>query len=256
MTATATELEPRPRIDPKIRARRVAVKRARGRHRLRVLLALMVATTATAGAWLVIESPLLDVDRVDVSGASHSAITDIVAAAHVPVGAPLLRVDRADVAHRVERLPWVGRARVWWRLPGRLRVDVRERVPVASIPLEGGGFALLDAGARVLADVADRPPLPELQGLKGVPELGSEAAVARPALRVMAALPDDIARRVASITTQPEVTVRLRTGVDVRFGTIDVLTSKIAALEAVLGHLRERPMTYIDVRVPTAPVVG
>jgi hypothetical protein len=43
---------------------------------------------------------------------------------------------------------------------------------------------------------------------------------------------------------------------DVRFGPPEQLEAKAAALSALLDHLGARPVAYIDVRVPSAPVVG
>jgi hypothetical protein len=45
-------------------------------------------------------------------------------------------------------------------------------------------------------------------------------------------------------------------GREVRFGAPDRLPAKAATLVALLGQLGDRPLAYIDVRVPSAPVVG
>ena len=44
-------------------------------------------------------------------------------------------------------------------------------------------------------------------------------------------------------------------GPEIRFGTPDDLTAKGRTALAVLGSLT-RPVHYVDVRVPTAPVTG
>jgi len=246
-------------IDPKFRARRVAVKREEGRRRLRTLLFAVAAATILGGAFLLTLSSLLDVDRIDVIGSAHTPAPLVGQATHVRRGAPLIWTNRGDVARRVERLAWVEHAQVRLALPGRLRITITERVPAVVAARPDNSFAVLDRDARVLTIMNARPPgLPEILGSGVPPQPGITDLLARPALAVLRALSDDLRGRITAIDVNAGLTVKFNSGPEARLGSTDVLAAKVAALHAVLADLtaKNQPAGYIDVRVPNAPVVG
>ena len=249
---------PRPaRIDPRIRDRRVAVKRQEGRRRLRILLGVLIAFVVAGMALLLIESPFLDVDRIDVRAGAHTRAGDIRRAAGVSTGDPLLLVDLGAVRARVERLASVKRAKVQRELPGRLRITVTERTSVAWSRHSAQRVTLIDATGRVLGDEPQPPPgVPELVGLHG---FGHPGANVQPVdeLRVVTQLPAALRVRVASVAlTRGEATLQLTFGPQVRLGAPDVVNAKARAVLAVLASLHGASPRYIDVRVPAAPVTG
>jgi len=61
---TPAEAPPPVPMDPRIRDRRIEVKRAVGRRRLRVLLVAGSIIVALGLAFVTVNSPFLDVDRV------------------------------------------------------------------------------------------------------------------------------------------------------------------------------------------------
>ena len=76
MTTTSTPM------DPRMRERRIEVKRALGRRRLRVILVIAAVVIAAGATFLVIESPFLDVDRVSVAYGGVVVCAGGVARAH------------------------------------------------------------------------------------------------------------------------------------------------------------------------------
>jgi hypothetical protein len=87
------------------------------------------------------------------------------------------------------------------------------------------------------------------------PAPGSTLTAARPALDVVAALPDAIRRQVTSATLDGE-SVTLHTGLrEVRIGPPAQLAAKVAALSVLLERVGSRSVAVLDVRVPQAPVV-
>lgn len=260
MNATSVSGE---QIDPRIRARRVEVIREQGRRRLRILLVGVSVLCALGLGWLVVESPLLAVRHVRVSGATHVSAVEVRSAAGVTNGAALVTLDGGAIARRVEKLPWVLRASVTKHLPGTLRIAVTERTPVAWAHVDGTpkgtAVALLDASGRVLA-TTDAPPaaLPELVGLGPMPQTGG--LVRRTLLDVRARLADNLAPFVTAITTSPSgVTLRLANGAaagEIRLGRPDELTAKTDAALAVMRGLGGTRAHYIDVSVPQAPATG
>lgn len=253
-----SSLEPTRRlIDPRIRARRIAVVREQGRQRLRILVVVVGVVVLALLAWLVVHSPLFDVDRVDVLGASKVTPEQVRDASGLRRGQPLLLVELGGAARRVESLPWVEHASVQRKLPGRVRIRVTERTPAVWVRRAADRVTLVDPTGRVLGD-APKPP-------DGVPELRGEVRVPRPGRRVQPSavpglleqLPEALRRRVVAVTMQGgEATLGLVFAPDVRLGRVEDVAAKGAAAQAVLAALGPGPVHFIDVRVPGAPATG
>ena len=256
---TATETPPAPPIDPRIRQRRRAVRRAEGRRRLKLLIAAGCVVLLPVLGWLVTRSPFLDVDHVRLRGATHTTLAEATAAAGVRRGEAMTDVDAGGAARRLGRLPWVGQARVHRSWPGTVVIDLVERAPVAALPAGSGVWAVVDSTGRVLTPVLLPPPdRPLLLGLGAPGPAGSRLdAPARPLLDVAAALPPALAPRVASIAPVGggELTLTLRPQGTVRFGPPDRVDDKFSAIEAVLAQVDLRRLSTLDVRVPGSPVL-
>src|SRR5262245_60665961 len=117
------------RIDPRIRDRRIEVKREAGRRRLRVLVAIMAVICALGLGYLAVTSPLLDVDTIRVSNTQHVTTADVLTAAKVKRHDAMVFVDTGAIAHRVESLPWVQHATVRRSFPGTVQIAVTEYAP-------------------------------------------------------------------------------------------------------------------------------
>jgi cell division protein FtsQ len=241
-------------MDPRIEARRADVRREVGRKRLRVLVLVAVLVVVTVGSYLTVESPFLDVDHVDVTGAIHLTPARVRAAAAIEPGRALLRVDLGAVARRVEQLPWVARARVRRSLPGTLRIQVVEAKPVGFVSSRGR-VAVIGPDDRVIAWTRSVPAgAVEITGVRQVPARGQLLSPAGTA-RVIAALPAEIRLRVRSIALRPASVVVLLDAGEVRIGAVADLPAKFSAALAVMhSSYATRPFEYIDVSVPTDPV--
>lgn len=247
-------------MDPRIRRRRIEVRRDEGRKRLRILLgcaAVVVAALAAVGAT---RSPLLDVDYVDVRGAEETGRLDLIAAAGLDGHPAMLDVDTAEVARRVEALPWILRATARLQWPGTVRVDVAERRPAAVLPAGEGQWALADVTGRVLQIGPDKPPgLPVIGDVPPPDRAGGKvAATAVPSLKVAAALPGPVKERIADVATVAGGEVELQLvppGGVVRLGRPEDLPAKLSVLETVLARADLADVRQIDVRVPEAPAL-
>jgi cell division protein FtsQ len=232
----------------------------------RAAVALLSLVTLGSGLWGLVRSSALDVDHIEVVGVAAPAADAARAAAGIEPGDPLFSLNLAEARHSVEALPWVEAARVSRAFPNRVEIRVTERTPAAVIVRPTGGFAVLDATGRVLADQAERPPaLPEVAGAGDAPAPGEWLAAADPVLDVVGSLPEPLRAQVVQATlTGDHVTVVLAGGPgappdlrrEIRFGRADELAAKASALVALLERLGGRHVAYIDVRVPSAPVVG
>lgn len=242
-------------VDPRMRERRVSVQRTAGRRRLRRLLAVFVVLAIIGGAIAVVLSPLLALDDVTVVGAGERAV-EVRGVVDDDRGSALLLLDTGDVADRVERLSWVADAEVERELPNSLRIAVTPRVPVAWVRAADGTIALVDDRGVVLAGAPTSPSgLAELSGVTRVPALGGRISPAAGA-RVAAALGPLAGRVGAVVAADGQAVLHMLDGLEIRFGALDRLEEKARSAAAVLGATDPGTLTYVDVRVPSAPVTG
>jgi cell division protein FtsQ len=243
--ATTGEAGAPVRIDPRIRERRIEVTRAAGRRRLRVLLVASIALSAAGLMFLAVTSPVLDVDRIVVTGASHVTNAQIRAASGVHTHDHLLFVDTGAAARRIEQLPWVETATVHRDLPGTLEVTVKEYIPTAYVRVPGGAM-LLAANGHAIARVAQVPAhAVEVRGVRRAPDAG-ELLAPPDAAGVVRQLPAALAQRVAAVDVS---------GDGIALDTIGNASKSASAL-AVLGSLGGAQFTYVDVSVPSRPLVA
>src|SRR4051794_4626238 len=94
-------------IDPRIRARRILVKRNEDRTRLGKGVVVLALVARVAGAVAAMRSPLLDVDHIVVAGARRTPAQDIVAASGIRRRTSMGDVALGATSRRVAALPWV-----------------------------------------------------------------------------------------------------------------------------------------------------
>jgi cell division protein FtsQ len=222
----------------------------------RILAAVAAILLFTGASWTTSRSALLDVDHIEVTGASIVTAEQATTGAGLRHGEPMLSVDTAAAARHLRLLPWVDSAVVERAFPNTVRISLTERVAVATVARPAGGWVLLDRSSRVLGDRPDKAAdLPEVIGAGDAPAPGTNLDTARPALDVVTALPDVIRRSVTSATLDGE-SVILHTGPrEIRIGPPTQLGAKVAALSVLLERVGSRSVAVLDVRVPQAPVV-
>lgn len=245
-------------IDPRIRRRQIDVVRAAGRRRLRLVVAGLVTMAILVAAWGVTRTPLLDVDRVVIQGATHTGAPAVGAAADIARGGAMTDVDSAGVARQVSRLPWVLRTDVVREWPSTVRIRVVERTATAVTRQDGAAWVLVDRTGRVLAPAVVPPP--DLVVVDGFPAAGapgtSVAPPARDLLEVAARLPPALAPRVATVTLGANgVELRLKPQGVVLLGDATGVADKLRAALTVLAAVDGRTVSTLDVRIPSTPVL-
>jgi cell division protein FtsQ len=239
-----------------MRARRVAVARDVGRRRRRRLNAVLGVVAVVVWSLVGLRSGLVDVDRVQVEGATHTSEAAVRAALAAGPGTPMVEVDGGAAEGRLEALPWVEAARVRRLWPGTVRVVLTERTAVAAVPA-GERWALVDADGRVLATVDG--PLAELAALPGVTAGAPGTTVTGPdrdLLRTLGDLPSATRARVDEARRGGEgIVLDLAGGACVVLGDRSDLDAKAMAAEAVLASVDGAATARIDVRVATAPAL-
>ena len=120
-------------MDPRVRARRIAVRRAKGRKRLIWVAIAAAILVVLVGAIAVLASSLFDVRKVDVQGAVYTdpsaAVGDRrrIAGRCDPVGRHAGRIER-----QLEYIAWVERRACRRDFPHDVFIDIRERKPIAT----------------------------------------------------------------------------------------------------------------------------
>jgi POTRA domain-containing FtsQ-type protein len=139
--------------------RRGTPPRRRRRNVLWVLLKplatafALVAVPVALVVW-VLNAPRFELRDVEVGGSLQRVPEASVRQALTPlVGRNLVQLSLAEAAARVQRNPWISSVEIVKELPGRLRVHVAERRPVALM-LAGGSLVYADSAGRAIAPVA------------------------------------------------------------------------------------------------------
>lgn len=266
MSRAATPAPPTPRtgggrppMDPRVRARRIAVARAEGRRRLHRLAVVVAALVLAVVAWGVVRSPVFAVHRVEVAGTERLTVDEVVTASGIERGERLWSLRPTDAALGVAGLPPVAAVEVEKRWPRTVRITVVERLPLVSAVLDDGSTALIDATGRTIATVGTAPPgLLRLEGPGPVPAPGGDLPVsARLAVAAAASLPPSLASEVQSVrwTDTGEAELGLLADRTARLGGAAALSEQFVALATVLAGGDVPEGAVIDVRVPRAPVV-
>jgi len=244
-------------VDPRMKARRIAVIRAQGRRRLRVIAVVSGIALATAAAWGVSRTPLLDVDRITITGTDPANRAEILKSSNVSVGLPMLFLDVDEVQRSVASLPWVRSAQVWRDWPATVRIAVEPRVPAAVVPASEGRTALIDANGYAIGWGSESTAVPHVS----VPfsgQLGDIHTAADGPLAVVTAMPEDLRAWVSTVTLETdrdEMGLTLVGGATVVLGEPVLVDDKISALRALLATADLQCVTIIDVTMPDIATV-
>jgi cell division protein FtsQ len=243
-------------IDPRLRARRIAVQRDEGRKRLRRLGGLGVVAGVALLTFGVTRSPVLDVDRVQVQGAPHTPADAVQRASGIRRHAPMTDVDLDRARRGVLALPWVRTVSVTRSWPATVKIVVTERVAVAAIAAGNAGFSLVDGDGRVLESSSTLPTGYVL--LVNIPTPGAPGTNVDPsgsdALDVARSMPASLRTKVSTIVPGADgVSLRLLAGGVVRLGDDNDLGTKLRAADTVLGEADMTDVCTVDVRVASAP---
>ena len=253
-------------IDPRIRQRRLAIRRSQGRQRLRWVIAVIVALALVAGVAALLHTPIFSAQVVTVTGAHpHTSSAAIVAAAGLDHNPPLISTDPGTTAVRVEALPFIATAVVHRQWPDGVQITVTERVPVVQMAGPGTSWSTLDGHGRTLQ--VQPAPLPGLfvfivHTVRGTitPAAmgGSLPSAASAGLKVSRTLPAAFSAQVVSVTMalDASISLTLNSGITVLLGRDTDLTTKYEDVASILAHASLHSTSSIDVTVPQSPAVS
>jgi cell division protein FtsQ len=230
-----------------------------------LLLGTAIVLVAAGVYGLARETSMFAVRAVEVEGASPALAAQVRAELRTFEGRSLVAVDGAAVAQRLAGLPAVRSAVVDRAFPHTLRIRIVREVPVAVLR-RGADSWLVSARGRVVGPIVRgaQPDLPRIWlPSRSSIEVGAFLADQTGALaaRSLAAfVGSGFSERVAFVrAVDGQITLGLRSGLEVRLGAPVDLRLKIAIARGLLPELAAPAgggPDYLDVGVPERPVAG
>jgi cell division protein FtsQ len=246
-------------IEPRLRQRRIGVRRAASRRRLWWAALIVLVLVIVVGVLAVLGSSFFAVDQVSVTGNVYTDPDQLAAVVDDLKDTPVLLVDTDAVEAQLEAIPWVESARVTAQFPDSASIEIRERTPVVSMLGEDSRSRVLDAEGRVLAVIDGQPVAPVWISGPGTLDLaaGDFAPIGySSAASLVTKLTPNIRSRVESMMVTPDGSdlVLVLTGpsgpIEVRFGSAigdNAQIEKLVRLERKLVDLEDKPASVIDV---------
>jgi cell division protein FtsQ len=253
----------RPAVVSSRSAERFAERARAARNLARRQIALVAGGVAALVGlgYLVLFSPVfaLDPAKATVTGAGTVVAVDQVAAVVTRHdGTPLPRLDVGRLRAEVLQVPGVRDATVSRHWPRGLTIALVSREPVAAVPEQQApqgaakaGYALLDQDG---VQVGRTEPAPA--GLPVVTVPVDDPRTLQAVLSVVRQLPADLASQVGGVSarTQDTISMTLRDGVTVDWGSADETALKAAVLKALRASPAAAGVHTIDVSAPRMPI--
>ncbi len=214
------------------------------------IAALMVVIGALA--WLLWFSPWFNVSKVQVTVASVGAAeadldlaAEVEVVAAVPPGTSIASVSVAEIETRVMALPGVRSVSVERLWPDTIALVVTPRLVVAAAA-GPDGYDLVDVEGMVVRESDNRPAK--------LPLVRASGAGLASALTVAAELPEWLREETDQIeaSTRNNVTLVLRDGAIVRWGSAESVDLKVSVLTALMPG----DWAVYDVSAPEVPTTA
>lgn len=240
-------------IDRRIAVRRRQVAEDHARSRLRtVLLGIGLAVAIGAVVWAA-QSPLLDVDRIEVTGVTRSGASATLEALEIEPGMPMIAVRAGTITDALESDPWVADATVLVVWPNRIEIQVSERIPASVVSSAAGSWLVSTDGVVLAARTEPGRPVIALPG-GGALTIGAvlDGDLAG-AAEFAAALPARFSAD-ATVAVDGDGVTAVVAGHVVRLGpTVDM--AEKARVVAAIVDTGPVPGSVIDVLAPSRPVI-
>jgi cell division protein FtsQ len=230
----------------------------RRRAFVRGFAAVVVLAAVLAGGWLWLrDSSLARVTQVRVTGATTSEQADIRAALDTAAREmTTLHVRREVLDDAVASYPSVAGLRVQPDFPHELTIEVLEHRPVAALEIDGRRVPV-SGGGIVLTGVQADNDLPAIRSDVTPPDGRVADQRTRDALAVAVTAPRAMLARSDHFSWGPHgLTLALRDGPPLIFGTPADALSKWAAAARVLAEPSAAGATYLDLRVTGRVAAG
>jgi cell division protein FtsQ len=227
------------------------------RPSVRLLAGAALAVVGLTLGWLWFrDSSFARVERVVVTGTSSSEGTEVrEALERAGAGMSTLHVDADGLRSIVRPYSSVAGLKVRPDFPHTLRVEVLEHAPVARVQA-GASSVAATGGGRLLNGVrADDVPTIKAAGPVADGRVTDRRTLG--ALAVAAAAPAQLRARTERVAYGARgLTLEIRDGPELVFGSADRAATKWRAAARVLAEHSAAGATYLDLRVPNLVAAG
>lgn len=211
-----------------------------------VLVLVLLIGTVIGGRLLLRKLSFFSVRRIELVGARYLTAAEVTRALALPPRTSVFN-EAGPLVRRVSALPGVLEARISRRLPGALRVTVREAEPVA-LGDRGGRLVLLDAMGHALPFDPTRPAV-------DLPLADSDSTVAGLLARVRESEPELFALVQRGLRFRQDVALEVEAGrLLLRAGAGSDEIRDLALVAGLLAR-QGRPWRELDGRFPPRVIV-
>ena len=237
---------------------------------LRPGVVALVAVAAISGGFFLSRSSFAHARGIEVNGTDHLSRSQVVGLAGVSKATNVVWLDEGAIERSLKTHPWVADAEVGVALPATIRIEIVERLPVAAVT-DGLAWTLVAAdGTRLGAASRVRdlptihlPMVAEVDGRAWPDGAAAFAYGARPTPRgaaaALGAMSSELRADVVSVRVLVDgtMTLRLASGVHVRYGEPSAPAAKAQALERILAWARAtgEAVANVNVTSPRTPAV-
>jgi cell division protein FtsQ len=224
----------------------------RARRKVGRLVRLLVALGSVGAlVWLLL-SPLLSVGEVTTTGIEVSSAHAALAEHGVTAGTPMILIRPEGVEDALEADPWVKEAVIELEWPGRVLVNVEERVPTAWLATEDGWGRFAVDGVELSSSPEPDASLPWIElGPTGSDDGSRQRLLG--ALEFVDSLPGEL-REEARVRVESDELWAEVAGFQVRLGRAVEMRAKAVSLAALLRE-QPAPGSILTLIAPTHPAV-
>jgi len=186
--------------------------------------------------------------QVLINGEKKVAEMEVLNLAGIDIGHNILNIKLKDVSKRIEQHPWVEKALVKRRMPGKIVIEIKERSPIIKINLDR--LYLVDRTGVIFKEVGpeDKFDIPVLTGLESEDPTTHEGISAKLIEEALAILDDIHEKKILDPSDISEVNMDTHAGLTL-FTVSDATQiklgdgnygQKLSKLKKVLNDLEDR----------------
>ncbi|MDC3234428.1 FtsQ-type POTRA domain-containing protein [Candidatus Puniceispirillum sp.] len=233
------------------------------RAKIALISLLLIALASTIGVAMMDQERLkhdllkltadagLTLEVVQLHGRAHTPRDTLLKVANLKIGTPILGINLRELHSKINKIGWVEDVVVERRLPGIIRISLRERIPIAMLQ-NNGNHKLIDRSGAII-DGADPSQFTHLTVIAGKNAAPHAAAI----LSILKTEPELFSEIWAvSYKSERRWDVHLKNGMAVRLPEIDPVSawSRLAMIDRKRA-ITSRDLAVIDLRVPHQLVV-
>lgn len=249
-----------PHVEEARKRRHEKIRRTRTRHALNIFSVVFVLIAIVVGGYLIWNSNFWLVKSVTVSGNKRLSAKEVVALADTDADTSLLKISTAKIEAKLERHPWIKKARLSRNLPNRLLIQVTEREPFVALK-QTGGLVVLDGSGfvlqrkRALAD-KNTPVINDIRVRKIKVGYKYKDKKLLDVLTSLRGLGSDLRSKITwvSVPSLDNMSFQTSDGLEIIYGSSLDAAKKNFLIKKILSEADER-IVHINVTVPANPVV-